>query len=94
MFDVHLPKSGMPVTKLFEERRGLSTISFWITSFMALLVIYGLGTWLPQLMVQAGYPLTSSLLFLFALNIGVMVGNITEVGYPIVKDPKRSLPVC
>ena len=89
MFDVHLPKSGMPVAKLFEERRGLSTISFWITSFMALLVIYGLGTWLPQLMVQAGYPLTSSLLFLFALNIGVMVGNITGGWLSDRKGPKK-----
>ena len=88
-FDVHLPKSGMPVAKLFEERRGLSTISFWITSFMTLLVIYGLGTWLPQLMVQAGYPLTSSLLFLFALNIGVMVGNITGGWLSDRKGPKK-----
>ena len=60
VFEVHLPKQGMPVKKLFTEQRGFSTIMFWITSFMALLVIYGLGTWLPQLMVQAGYPLTSS----------------------------------
>ena len=89
MFEVHLPKSGMPVAKLFEEKRGFSTILFWITSFMALLVIYGLGTWLPQLMVQAGYPLTSSLLFLFALNIGVMVGNITGGWLSDRKGPKK-----
>lgn len=89
VFDVHLPTSGMPVTKLFDERRGLSTISFWTTSFMALLVIYGLGTWLPQLMVQAGYPLTSSLLFLFALNIGVMIGNITGGWLSDRKGPKK-----
>ena len=87
-FEVHLPKSGMPVKKLFDERRGVSTIAFWFTSFMALLVIYGLGTWLPQLMVQAGYPLTSSLLFLFALNIGVMVGNITGGWLSDRKGPK------
>ncbi|MDR7075956.1 AAHS family benzoate transporter-like MFS transporter [Neobacillus niacini] len=88
-FEVYLPKAGMPVAKLFDERRGFSTIMFWITSFMALLVIYGLGTWLPQLMVQAGYPLTSSLLFLFALNIGVMVGNITGGLLADRKAPKK-----
>ena len=67
----------MPVAKLFEEKRGLSTILLWTTMFMAIIVVYGLGTWLPKLMVEAGYPLKSSLLFLFALNIGVMIGNFT-----------------
>ena len=76
VFEVHLPKTGMPVAKLFDERRGLSTIMFWITSAMVLLMVYGLGTWLPQLMVQAGYPLQSSLMFLFALNIGAIFGQI------------------
>ena len=66
----------MPVAKLFDERRGLSTIMFWITSSMVLLMVYGLGTWLPQLMVEAGYPLQSSLMFLFALNIGAIFGQI------------------
>ena len=89
IFEVYLPKSGLPVAKLFDEKRGMSTIMFWITSFMALLVIYGLGTWLPQLMVQAGYPLKSSLLFLFALNIGVMVGNITGGWLSDRKAPKK-----
>ena len=89
IFEVHLPKQGMPVTQLFTEKRGFSTIMFWITSFMALLVIYGLGTWLPQLMVQAGYPLTSSLLFLFALNIGVMIGNITGGWLADRNKPKK-----
>lgn len=89
VFEVHLPKQGLPVTKLFTEQRGFSTIMFWITSFMALLVIYGLGTWLPQLMVQAGYPLTSSLLFLFALNIGVMIGNISGGWLADKKKPKK-----
>ncbi|MEH7276583.1 MFS transporter, partial [Neobacillus vireti] len=88
-FEVYLPKTGMPVAKLFDERRGFSTIMFWTTSFMALLVIYGLGTWLPQLMVQAGYPLTSSLMFLFALNIGVMVGNISGGLLADRKAPKK-----
>ncbi len=76
VYEVHLPKTGLPVVKLFEEQRGKTTVAFWVSSFMALLMVYGLDTWLPQLMVKAGYPLKSSLMFLFTLNIGAIVGAI------------------
>ena len=33
VFEVHLPKHGLPVTNLFDEQRGVSTIMFWITIF-------------------------------------------------------------
>lgn len=49
---------------------------FWIAFFMCLLMVYALGSWLPKLMLQAGYSLGASMLFLFALNIGGMVGAI------------------
>ena len=39
-------------------------------------MIYGLNTWLPKLMNEAGYPLGSSLTFLLALNIGATVGSV------------------
>ncbi|MCQ6279514.1 aromatic acid/H+ symport family MFS transporter [Bacillus sp. EB600] len=90
IYEVNLPKTGMPVTKLFDEKRGISSIMFWIVSFMVLLMVYGLGTWLPQLMVQAGYPLKSSLMFLFALNIGAIFG---QVGGGWIADRKGSKQV-
>ncbi len=43
---------------------------------MCLLMVYALGSWLPKLMIQAGYSLGASMMFLFALNIGGMVGAI------------------
>ncbi len=39
-------------------------------------MVYALGSWLPKLMIQAGYSLGASMIFLFALNIGGMVGAI------------------
>lgn len=75
-YEMHLPKVGLPATELFKEKRGISTIAFWVSTFMLLLMVYGLGTWLPQIMVSAGYPLQSSLLFLLALNIGAMFGQV------------------
>ncbi|MCW1509096.1 aromatic acid/H+ symport family MFS transporter [Acinetobacter baumannii] len=65
-----------PVRALFQQGRTLSTFMFWIAFFMCLLMVYALGSWLPKLMLQAGYSLGASMLFLFALNIGGMVGAI------------------
>ena len=31
-----------------------NSIGIWVTSFMGLLLVYGLNTWLPTLMVEAG----------------------------------------
>jgi AAHS family benzoate transporter-like MFS transporter len=71
-----IQKSSSQVKSLFSERRASSTILFWITFFMSLLMIYGLNTWLPKLMIEAGFPLGSSLSFLLALNVGATVGAI------------------
>jgi len=65
-----------PVRALFQQGRSFSTFMFWIAFFMCLLMVYALGSWLPKLMLQAGYSLGASMLFLFALNIGGMVGAI------------------
>jgi AAHS family benzoate transporter-like MFS transporter len=72
-----IPKQkGIPVIKLFSEGRALSTVLFWISFFMCLLMIYGLNTWLPNLMIKAEYPLGSSLLFLLVLNLGAIFGAV------------------
>ncbi|WAH39397.1 MFS transporter [Alicyclobacillus dauci] len=67
---------GFPVKKLFEGHRALSTIMFWLAFFMCLLTMYGLTTWLPKLMTNAGFPLGSSLGALLALNVGAIAGAI------------------
>lgn len=79
VFVAEKAKSGVPIADLFKEKRARSTMAFWVSTFMLLLMVYGLGTWLPQLMVQAGYALKSSLTFLLALNFGAMFGQIGEV---------------
>lgn len=65
-----------PLKALFQHGRSFSTFMFWIAFFMCLLMVYALGSWLPKLMIQAGYSLGASMIFLFALNIGGMVGAI------------------
>ncbi len=65
-----------PLKELFQGGRAFSTLMFWVAFFMCLLMVYALGSWLPKLMIQAGYSLGTSMIFLFALNIGGMVGAI------------------
>ncbi len=69
-------ESGSSVGQLFKNKRGLSTSMIWIAFFMSLLMVYGLNTWLPKLMIEAGYALDSSLTFLIVLNFGAIVGTL------------------
>jgi MFS transporter, AAHS family, benzoate transport protein len=76
-YEVVIPKkTGMVGANLFQEGRALSTLLFWVSFFMCLLMIYGLNTWLPKLMAQAGYALGSSLMFLLVLNAGAILGSL------------------
>lgn len=51
-----------------------NSIAIWIASFMGLLLVYGLNTWLPQIMRAADYELGNALGFLLILNVGAVVG--------------------
>ncbi|MGW4489885.1 MFS transporter [Amycolatopsis sp. NPDC004368] len=64
------------VFSLFRHGRAVSTLTFWVASFMGLLLVYGLNTWLPQIMRVAGYPLGTALSLLLTLNLGGMIGMI------------------
>ncbi|MFC3038824.1 MFS transporter [Virgibacillus xinjiangensis] len=72
--EVKTTSTKVPVAGLFKENRALSTIGFWIAFFCALLMVYGLNTWLPKLMIEAGYGLNSSLVFLIGLQGGAVLG--------------------
>ncbi|HLR51798.1 MAG TPA: aromatic acid/H+ symport family MFS transporter [Candidatus Avamphibacillus sp.] len=76
-FVLNKPKeTSSPVKNLFTEKRGFLTVMIWLTYAMSLLMIYGLNTWLPKFMTEAGFPLGSSLSFLLALNAGATIGAI------------------
>jgi MFS family permease len=66
--------SKNPVGVLFHHGLTRSTLAFWITSFMGLLLVYGLNTWLPQIMRAAGYELGAALALLLVLNVGAVLG--------------------
>ncbi len=61
---------------LFSKQYVRATLLFWLTYIMGMFLIYGLNTWLPQMMRKAGYPLGSSLSFLLMLNITATIGAL------------------
>jgi MFS family permease len=63
-----------PVAALFRGGYLRATLAFWVTSFMGLLLVYGLNTWLPEIMRSAGYELGAALALLLVLNVGAVVG--------------------
>jgi MFS transporter, AAHS family, benzoate transport protein len=78
-----LPESGSvrsgaaptnPVSTLFAREHRRATLAFWVASFMGLLLVYGLNTWLPEIMRAAGYELGASLALLLTLNVGAVLG--------------------
>ena len=91
-FKLDEPVAGdeAPLRALFQQGRMFSTLMFWVAFFMCLLMVYALGSWLPKLMIQAGYSLGASMLFLFALNIGGMIGAI---GGGVLADKFHLKPV-
>jgi AAHS family benzoate transporter-like MFS transporter len=62
------------LSTLFQGGMLRSSLAFWVASFMGLLLVYGLNTWLPQIMREAGYELGAALSLLLTLNIGAVIG--------------------
>jgi MFS transporter, AAHS family, benzoate transport protein len=51
-------------------------IVFGIGGLVVQLLMYGLNTWLPQLMRMEGYPLGSALSFLATMSLGAIAGGL------------------
>ncbi|AWN30325.1 MFS transporter [Streptomyces sp. NEAU-S7GS2] len=64
------------VLALFRPGVRLATPLLWLASFCGLLLVYGVSTWLPQMMRASGYGLTSSVSFLLIINAGGIAGML------------------
>ncbi|MEV8431690.1 MFS transporter [Streptomyces chartreusis] len=62
------------VRELFRPESRWATPLLWLASFCGLLLVYGISTWLPQMMRASGYGLNSSVSFLMVINAGGIVG--------------------
>ena len=50
------------------------SIAICVASFMGLLLVYGLNTWLPKIMGEAGYSIKAGTGLLLILNVGAVIG--------------------
>lgn len=70
------PGAAASVAELFRHQRSARTLMLWTAFFCCLLLVYLLSSWLPKVMQEAGYAERASLLTLFSLNFGGMIGAI------------------
>ncbi|WP_406317699.1 MFS transporter [Streptomyces sp. NBC_00118] len=64
------------IASLFAPGTRAATPLLWVASFAGLLLVYGVSTWLPELMRASGYSLSSSVTFLMVINAGGIVGML------------------
>ncbi|MFC5590694.1 MFS transporter [Sporosarcina soli] len=67
---------GSTFSQLFQEKRTFSTMMFWIAFFCSLLLVFAMNTWLPRLLMAAGFDLSSSLLFTAVMQLGAILGTV------------------
>ncbi|SFO42245.1 MFS transporter, AAHS family, benzoate transport protein [Pseudonocardia ammonioxydans] len=73
-----VPRGSGPgeLAGLLRGRTAIATLLFVVANFCGFLLVFGLNTWLPQLMRGAGYALGSALAFLLVLNVGAIAGGL------------------
>jgi AAHS family 4-hydroxybenzoate transporter-like MFS transporter len=68
-------RTGVPVGHLFREGRTLLTILLWVVNFMNLLNLYALTSWLPIVVRESGYAISTAVLVGTMLQIGGIFGT-------------------
>jgi MFS transporter, AAHS family, benzoate transport protein len=79
--------------RLFSGRELSTTIVFWLGTAMCMMLIFGTNTWLPTIMLRAGYGITSSLAFLATLNAGVILGSLIASRVADRRGPRTTIVV-
>lgn len=72
--------TGAPAEGRTRELLGMPAVValtlFALANFAGFLLVFGLNTWLPELMRGAGYSLGSALTFQVLLNVGAIAGGV------------------
>lgn len=89
LYQVGVPEAAN-VVSLFKRGRAVNTLLFWLAFFTCLLTMYALSSWLPKLMMAAGYSMDNSLMFMMVMNVGAVVGI---VGGGVLADRFHLKPV-
>ncbi|WP_199487276.1 MFS transporter [Actinomadura spongiicola] len=88
------PTAGRsPLRELTEGRAILALALFAVANFAGFLLVFGLNTWLPELMRKADYDLSSALTFQLLLNLGAVVGGISGSALADRLGARRVAPI-
>jgi AAHS family benzoate transporter-like MFS transporter len=68
------PRVASRTSQVLRGRYLPVSVAICVASFMGLLLVYGLNTWLPKIMGEAGYSIRAGTGLLLALNIGAVIG--------------------
>lgn len=83
-------KQRSSLASLLTPKYRRNSLAVWGASFMGLLLVYGLNTWLPQIMRAADYDLGNSLGFLLVLNVGAVVGLLIAGRVSDIRSPRKT----
>lgn len=76
--DASATKSKSPIATMLSGRLLVATLLFCLAGIAGQTLVYGLNTWMPQLLIMADYSMNSSLSFLLTTNIGAVVGVLVS----------------
>lgn len=83
-----------PVKALFMEGRRIDTLLIWAVFFFNLMVAYFLYSWVPTLLVEAGYGLGEATKTVVILNIGGAIAPFILAKFIAYWGSKRVLTIC
>jgi len=81
----HAKEVAARTSQVFRGRYLPISIGICVASFMGLLLVYGLNTWLPKIMGEAGYSIQAGTGLLLVLNIGAVLGLL---GAGLISDAR------
>src|SRR5204863_5839177 len=79
---------------LFGREYWLPTVLMGLMSATGLVLVYSLNTWLPELMLRAGFNAKGSLSFLLVLNGGAVIGAVLGSRVADRFGPKLVVACC
>jgi MFS transporter, AAHS family, benzoate transport protein len=86
----HQDRQSIPSTKgLYQGRSAVALALLAVANVAGFLLVFGLNTWLPQLMREAGYPLRSAIGFLLVFNVGAVAGGLFGSALADRHGPRR-----
>ena len=94
VFHHHPVEKHFPVKALFMEGRYADTLLIWAVFFFNLMVAYFLYSWIPTLLVEAGYQLSEATKTVVILNIGGAISPFILAKIIPHWGSKKVLTIC